>query len=137
VPAPDRAASRPAVPGRQGGRATVRRAGAGVAAAAAAVLMLAGAGCTKFDAALGRQWAIVHFKTDTTVSTVLQVRTACSHVPNARPQPLPKKRTGLSMIYAVQYTTTNASDANLAQLQRCLQKFPSVAGIEFQDSGDS
>jgi hypothetical protein len=105
--------------------------------AAAAVLALSAAGCAKFDAALGKQWAIVHFQPNTSVSTLLQVRKACSHVPNATPQPLPKHTSGLGMIYGLQYTTTNASDANLAQLQQCLQRFPSVAGIEFQDAGAS
>jgi hypothetical protein len=105
--------------------------------AAAVTLALTAAGCAKFDAALGKQWAIVHFQSNTTVATVLKVRQACSHVPNATPKPLPKDTSGLGMIYALQYTTTNASDANLAQLQQCLQRFPSVSGIEFQDSGAS
>jgi hypothetical protein len=39
------------------------------------------------------------------------------------------------MMYAVTYRTDNASDANLAQLQKCLQRFKSVAGIDFEDSG--
>ncbi len=43
----------------------------------------------------------------------------------------------MSMMGAVQYRTDNATDANLAVLQECLQKFPSVAGIDFEDSGDS
>jgi hypothetical protein len=37
----------------------------------------------------------------------------------------------------LRYRTDDASDSNLAQLQECLQKFPSVAGIDFTDSGDS
>lgn len=95
------------------------------------------AGCAKFDAALGQQWAVVQFKPDTPVATLLEVRAACSHVPNVRPEALPKVATELNMMYAVQYRTDNASNANLAVFQECLQKFPSVAGISFQDSGDS
>jgi hypothetical protein len=37
---------------------------------------------------------------------------------------------------AITYRTDNASDANLARLQQCLQRYPSVDGIDFQDSGD-
>ena len=95
------------------------------------------AGCAKFDSALGRQWATVNFKPDTSVTTVLKVRTACSHVPNVHPQALPRQRTAATMMYALTYRTDNASDANLAQLQQCLQRFRSVQGIAFTDSGDA
>jgi hypothetical protein len=54
--------------------------------------------------------------TATPVATLLKVRAAC---------------------YALRYRTDDASDSNLAQLQECLQKYPSVAGIDFTDSGDS
>lgn len=107
-------------------------------AAAAAASLLAGtvAGCAKFDAALGKQWAVVHFRPSTSVAALLKVRTACSHVPNVRPEALPPSRKGLDMIYSVRFRTDNASDANLAQLQQCLQKFPAVTGIDFEDTGD-
>jgi hypothetical protein len=100
--------------------------------------LLAGglAGCSKFDAALGQQWATVNFKDNTSVATLLRVRAACSHIPNVRAEALPKKQTAAMMMYALTYRTNNASDANLAQLQQCLQRFPSVAGIDFEDSGD-
>jgi hypothetical protein len=105
---------------------------------AAAVLLMAGAaGCAKFDAALGQQWATVNFKPNTSAATLLKVRAACSHVPNARPEALPKVRSTANMIYALTYRTDHASDADLAELQQCLQRFPVVAGIDFQDSGDA
>lgn len=110
------------------------------AAAAAALLAAVGlgmAGCSKFDAALGQQWATVNFKANTSVATLLKVRTACSRIPNVRPEALPRKRTSATMMYALTYRTDNASDANLAQLQQCLQKFPSVEGISFGDAGDA
>jgi hypothetical protein len=112
------------------------------AAAAVLALALAGgatglAGCAKFDAALGQQWATVSFKPNTSVATLLKVRAACSHIPNVRAQALPKKQNPETMVYALTYRTDHASDANLAQLQQCLQKFRSVAGINFQDSGDA
>lgn len=130
----DRIAPRP--------RASIRRTagrlgrGAGLAAAAA-LLIAASAGCAKFDAALGQQWATVQFKPDTSVATLLKVRTACSHVPEVHPEALPAKQTAGDMIYALKFRTDHASDANLAQLQQCLQHFPQVAGIEFEDSGDA
>ncbi len=108
--------------------------------AAAGVVALAGglAGCGKFDAALGQQWATVNFNSNTPVATIIEVRAACSHIPNVRAEalPPPAKRTAVNMAYAVTYRTDNASDANLAQLQQCLQRFPAVAGIDFEDSGD-
>ena len=93
-------------------------------------------GCSKFNAALGQQWATVSFKANTTQATVLQVRAACSHIPNVQAKPMPRQRDPQTVMYAVTYRTTNASDANIAQLEQCLQRFPSVAGIEFGDSGD-
>ena len=107
--------------------------------AAAGVVALAGglAGCGKFDAALGQQWATVNFNPNTPVATILEVRTTCSHIPNVQAEALPprKERTEANMVASVTYRTNNASDANLAQLQKCLQRFKSVAGIDFEDSG--
>jgi hypothetical protein len=105
--------------------------------AAAAILSLALAGCAQFDASLGQQWAVVQFKPNTSVATLLQVRAACSHVPNVHPEALPKVRSAMNMVYALRYSTNNATNANLASLQECLQKFPSVSGINLQDTGDS
>jgi hypothetical protein len=124
------------VPERQPGQ-TGRGRQACLAIAAAALLTATTAGCAKFNAALGQQWATVQFKPDTSVATLLKVRAACSHVPNAHLEALPAKRDTADMIYALKYRTDHASDANLAQLQQCLQRFPQVAGIDFQDSGDA
>jgi hypothetical protein len=113
------------------------------AAAAALAAALAGglatgiAGCSKFDAALGQRWATVNFKPNTSIATLLEVRAACSHIPNVRAEALPRKQTPATMMYALTYRTDNASDANLAQLQQCLTRFPSVAGIQFGDAGDA
>ena len=119
-------------------RLPLRAAAAAALAAALAGGLAAGlAGCSKFDAALGQRWATVSFKPDTPIATLLKVRAACSHIPNVRAQALPRKQTPASMIYALTYRTDNASDANLAQLQQCLTRFPSVAGIQFGDTGDA
>jgi hypothetical protein len=108
-------------------------------AAGLALIALAGlaglAGCSKFDAALGQQWATVDFKANTSEATVLQVRTACSHIPNVQAEALPAQVNANTVQYSVTYRTDNASNANLAQLQECLQRYPSVAGIDFEDSG--
>jgi hypothetical protein len=111
-----------------------------LAAAGAAVLTagLAGglAGCAKFDSALGQQWVTVDFQSNTSIATMLKVRAACAHIPNVVPEALPRDRTPVTMNGAVTYQTNNASDANLAQLQQCLQRFPSVAGMDPEDSGE-
>jgi hypothetical protein len=94
-------------------------------------------GCSKFNAALGQQWVTVDFQPSTSIATMLKVRTACSHIPNVVPEALPRKKDTITMNGAVSYQTNNASDANLAQLQQCLQRFPSVAGMDPEDSGDA
>jgi hypothetical protein len=119
---------------------TSNRAPAAAAAGAVALalgLALGAAGCAKFDSALSQQWATVSFKPNTSVATMLRVRTACSHVPNVRAEALPRRPNAVTMAGGVTYRTDRASDANLAQLQQCLQRYPSVAGINFQDSGDA
>ena len=113
----------------------VARARGSAAVAASAALALAVTGCAKFDSALGQQWATVSFKPDTSISTMLQVRESCSHIPNVRAERLPKQQDPISMNGAITYRTDKASDANLAQLQQCLQRYSSVAGIDFEDSG--
>jgi hypothetical protein len=118
-------------------RTRAASAAAARAAGLALVLALGAAGCAKFDAALGQQWATVSFKSNTTIATMLKVRTACSRIPNVRAEALPRRQNAITMNGAVTYRTDNASDANLAQLQQCLQRFRSVAGIDFQDSGDA
>ena len=100
-------------------------------------LALSLAGCAKFDSALGQRWATVSFKANTSIGTLLKVREACSHIPNVRAEALPRRQTPATMMYALTYRTDNASDANLAQLQECLTRFPSVQGIQFGDSGDA
>jgi hypothetical protein len=105
------------------------------AAAAAAVLSLAG--CAKFDAALGKQEAVVQFKTGTTTATRLKVRAGCSHIPEARAEALPTDHLASDNLYDVIYRVDDASNAQLARLEQCLQKYPSVLGVDIQTPGDS
>jgi hypothetical protein len=107
-----------------------------VRATATAVLLLVLTGCAKMDAALSKQWVTVSFSANTTVAQELQVRAACSHVPNVRPMALPSHRTLINSMSAVAYNTTNASDGNVAELQECLSKFKFVQGITQQSAGD-
>lgn len=98
--------------------------------AAAAALTLA-AGCASFDRAFGKQEAVVQFKAQTPASVMLQVRATCSHVPAAIPERLPRHPLAVQLPDDIRYLVSNASDADLARLQQCLQRFPSVVGIEF------
>ncbi|MGH3275269.1 MAG: hypothetical protein ACRDNZ_13220 [Streptosporangiaceae bacterium] len=109
---------------------------AGLALAGAAVLAGSLAGCAKFDAALGRQWVEVTFQPTTTVAQLEHIRTACSHIPNVTAYPFPKQHTVINLMNSVRYDTTRASDANVAQLQQCLEKFPAVQGFTPMDTGD-
>lgn len=93
-------------------------------------------GCAKMDAALARQWIVVDFSPGTSAATALHVREACSHVQNAPPMALPANRSAVTTIYGIRFDTTNASPANVAELQTCLQKFPAVQGVSPRDTGD-
>ncbi len=110
-----------------------------------AALMIAGSllaaaglgGCAKFDAALGKQETVVQFKNGTATAARLKVRAACSHIPEARPEALPTNHLASDNLYDVIYRVDNASNAQLARLEQCLQKYPSVQGVNLQTAGDS
>ena len=105
---------------------------------AGSLLVAAGlGGCAKFDAALGKQEAVVQFKTGTTTAARLKVRAACSHIPEARPEALPTSHLASDNLYDVIYRVDDASNAQLARLEQCLQKYPSVLGVDIQTPGDS
>jgi hypothetical protein len=108
-----------------------------LAAAAAALLTAGVVGCASFDAALGKREAVVQFAPQTPSRVMLAVRAACSHVPAARPEALPPHPLAASAVYDVRFLVSSASDADLARLQQCLERFPSVAGIVFTSPGDS
>jgi hypothetical protein len=128
------------MPPEPSGRACRARAGfrlaAGIAAIAGIAALTGIAGCAKFNAALGQQWVTVDFKPNTPAATVLQVRAACNHIPNVQAEAIPRQVDPETLMYSVVYNTSNASDANVVQLQECLQRYPSVQGIDPGDSGD-
>jgi hypothetical protein len=106
---------------------------AGTAVVVAAVTL---AGCSQFDAALGQRQAVVTFRPNTPVSQRLAVRSACGKLPDVTAPPVPSN---LNSPYALQQLTfrvDHASDADIARLEKCLAKFPSVVGITLQDSTD-
>jgi hypothetical protein len=110
-----------------------RLSGAGLILLAAAAL----AGCSQFDQALGQREAVVSFRPGTPVSQRLAVRSTCAKVHAVTAPPLPSD---LSSPYALQQLTfriDHASDADVARLETCLEKFPGVAGVTLQDSSDA
>ena len=94
-------------------------------------------GCAKFDSTFGKQEMVVQFKSGTPTATRLKVRAACSHIPEAKPEALPTDHLASDNLYDVIYRVDNASNAQLARLESCLQKYPSVAGVDLQTPGDS
>jgi hypothetical protein len=105
-------------------------------AAALAALLLAGAsGCASFGKTFGEREIVVQFKSETSNPMRMKVRQACSHIPLARPEPLPSHASLAGMPYDVRYRVDNASDADVARLQQCLEKFPSVVGVDPEDAG--
>jgi len=104
----------------------------GVALAVAVAL----AGCSQFDAALGQRQAIVSFRAGTPLSQRLAVRSACGKVPAVTAQPLPSDLSSPYALHQLTFQVTHATDAEIAQLEQCLARFPSVAGMTLQDSSD-
>jgi hypothetical protein len=105
---------------------------AGTAVAAVTVL----AGCSQFDSALGQRQAVVTFRSGTPVAERLTVRAACAKPPSVTAQPLPSDVNSPYALEQVIYQISKASDADVALLEECLSKFPSVAGVTLQDAGD-
>jgi hypothetical protein len=105
--------------------------------AAAAVLCAAAGGCSAFDRAFGKQEAVVQFQANTPASAMLKARAACSHLAGAYAEPIPKHALPVDLPDDIRYEVGSASDAQLARLQQCLERFPAVVGIEFSSpSGD-
>jgi hypothetical protein len=93
--------------------------------------------CSTFDATFGQREAVVQFRPQTPGAVRLKVRAACSHLPQATPEPLPTDHLAADLSSDVRYRVDNASDGDLARLQKCLQKYPSVVGIEFSSPDGS
>jgi hypothetical protein len=110
------------------------RTAAAAASAAAAVTL---SGCAKFDAAMSQQEAVVTFKDGTPQAAMLKVRDACAKVPGATAESIPPSVNGTTGTYDVRYRVDQASDADIAELSKCLSKFPSVQGISLEQQDGS
>ena len=107
-----------------------------IAAGAAIAAVTALAGCSRFDAAFGQRQAVVTFRDGTSLQQRMAVRTACAKTPAVTPQPLPSDVSSPYALEQVIYEVNKASDADVALLEVCLSKFPSVVGVTLQDSSD-
>jgi hypothetical protein len=104
---------------------------------ALALCLLGVAGCSQFDKSLGQQQALVSFNPNASAASRLQVRAACGKLPNVHTTPIPKGVPLSDALSEVVYQINNAGATDIARLQECLQKYPSVvAGIDIQDSSD-
>ena len=107
---------------------------AGTAVVAAALAALTG--CSQFDAALGQRQAVVSFRPGTSLSQRLTVRSTCAKVPAVKAQPLPSDLNSPYALQQVTFRIDHASNADIARLETCLDRFPAVAGVTLQDSTD-
>ncbi len=103
---------------------------------AACALAAAGllSGCARFNAALGQQWVVVQLAANTSVATARQVTAACSHVPGMHAVAVRPTSPG-GYVGSVRFNATRASDADMARLQQCLQRFRSVQGLTLTEAG--
>jgi hypothetical protein len=107
-----------------------------VGAAAALTALAAVGGCSRFDAALGQQQAIVSFKSGTSNAERLVIRSACAKVPAVTTQPVPDLKKYPYALSQLTYGVSQASDADIAKLTTCLSQFSSVEGVTLQDASD-
>jgi len=63
---------------------------------------------------------------------MLKVRAACSHMPAAIPERLPPHPPAVQLQDDIRYLVSNASDAQIARLEQCLNRFSSVMGVNVE-----
>ena len=106
-------------------------------AVAASALCLAAAGCASFDRAFGKREAVVQFQPNTPAAEIMRVRAACSHLAAAKVEPIPRHALKVQLPDDIRYEVSQASDAQIARLTQCLNRFSSVTGVELSSpSGD-
>ena len=100
---------------------------------------LAVTGCAQFNKALGQRQATVSFYDRATVAQRLHVRSACSSVPNITAVPIATGVPADSATSVIVFTITPAASlGDIARLQTCLGKFPSlVSGMDLTDASDN
>jgi hypothetical protein len=91
-------------------------------------------GCAKMDASLGQQWVDVQLAPNTKLATARHVSEGCAHIPGVRAAAVKPTSPG-HLVSSVRFYTTNASDADMARLQGCLQHYPVVQGLTQGEPG--
>jgi hypothetical protein len=107
------------------------------AAVAIGVAAVTASGCAKFDAAMGKQEAVVTFASGTSQATMMSVRTACAKTPGATAEAVPKDVNATSGAYSIRYRVDSASAADIARLSKCLSQFTSVRGVSIEQQDGS
>lgn len=79
----------------------------------------------------------MQFKPGTPKAVRLEVRAACSNIPQVKAEPLPTTKLPSAQLYNVRYLVSSATDAELANFEVCLHRYPSVAGITFYTPGSA
>jgi hypothetical protein len=111
---------------------TTRAKLAACAAVAAAILL---GGCAGMGSALGQQWVVVQLASNTSLATARHVTAACAHASGLRAEPVKPTSPG-RVVGSVRFISTQATDADMAKLQQCLQRFPAVQGLTMTEPGD-
>lgn len=88
------------------------------------------------NAALGQQWVVVQFAGNTMLATARHVTAACSHVPGLHLMPVKPTSPG-GVVGSARFNATSATDAEMARLQGCLERFPAVQGFTLTEAGDN
>jgi len=87
------------------------------------------------DAAIGQQWLDVQFKSGITMAAARHAVGACEHVPGVRLQSVTPDPAVTGTADSARYNVTAASDADMARLQLCLQRHPSIVGVTLNEAG--
>ena len=87
------------------------------------------------DAALGQQWVVVQLASNTNLATAKHVTISCSRASGLRAEPVRPTSPG-KIVGSVRFISTTATDADMAKLQQCLQRFPAVQGLTMTEPGD-
>jgi len=92
-------------------------------------------GCARMSAALGQQWVVVQLASNTKLATAKHVTVACSRVSGLKAETVRPTAPG-KIVGSVRFISTQATDAEMAKLQQCLQRFPAVQGLTMTEPGD-
>jgi hypothetical protein len=63
------------------------------------------------------------------------VTATCAHASGLRAEPVKATSPG-RIVGSVRFISTQATDAAMAKLQECLQRFPAVQGLTMTEPGD-